>query len=286
MKKCLLLCLALCLLLSACAGNDATTSTTQGGQVQYTVEIRTNAGQIPAGIRYFVYKDASRQTGILSYGNLDASGSLAFMAPQGEGYVLVLENVPEGLTVPESIPLTGAMTQVVLESGVAQGLDATGKTYLLGDYMRDFTVTDTDGNTYTISELLKTKKCVVLNFWYISCNPCKAEFPYMQKAYEAYQEDIALIAMNPAPTDSVSKIAQYKIDMGLTFPMASCSDAWFTAMSPACPTTVVIDRYGRICFKETGSIQGEGLFEALFAHFTAEDYQQQMIRDIYSLVKE
>jgi thiol-disulfide isomerase/thioredoxin len=61
----------------------------------------------------------------------------------------------------------------------------------------DFTVTDPSGNSYTLSELTAQKKAVVLNFWYVECAPCNAEFPFLQEAYEQYADQIALLALNP-----------------------------------------------------------------------------------------
>ncbi len=288
MKKTLALMLVLCMLvpLAACGEEAGSTAPTLGEDTLYTVTIATSAGVIPSGIKYYVYKDASKVTGIVSYGVLDSGGKFAFTAPKSDSYTLVLEDVEEGYAVEPSYHLKEEKTHVVLSSAVVQGLEATDKKYELGDIMRDFTITDSDGKTHTISELLKTKKCVVLNFWNIKCDPCKAEFPHLQKAYEAYQDDIALIAMNPVVTDSNEKIAQFKTQFGLTFPMAACDERWIQAATPANPTTVIIDRYGRICVKETGSIQGEGIFEAVFEHFVSEDYQQILIRDMTEFAME
>ena len=48
-----------------------------------------------------------------------------------------------------------------------------------------------------LAELLKTKKMVLINFWYTSCSWCVTEFPYMQESYDMYSEDVALIALDP-----------------------------------------------------------------------------------------
>ena len=72
-----------------------------------------------------------------------------------------------------------------------------GVTFKRGDVFADMSVTTPDGITYKISELLKEKKAVVINFWYLNCGPCKMEFPYMQEAYEKYKDDIEILAVNP-----------------------------------------------------------------------------------------
>ncbi len=285
MKKILAILLALCLGLSlaACDGGEAATESTAGEDTNYTVTVHNASGAKLTNVEYYVYKDASRKSGILSYGTLSGNGKIAFTAPKSQEYILVLEGVSEGYDVQESYALTQADTSIVLTSSVIQGKDATDREYeyMHGEIMVDFSVTDTDGVTHTVSELLKTKKAVVLNFWNLKCSPCKAEFPNLQKAYEAYQDDIAVIAMDCEAADTEEGIREFKSQNGLSFPMAKCDEAWRFAMaSMGDPTTVIIDRYGMICVKETGAIYEEGVFEAVFAHFAAEDYEQTLIRSM------
>ena len=52
------------------------------------------------------------------------------------------------------------------------------------------------------------------------------------------------------------------------------------------PTTVIIDRYGTICLIEISAILDQGLWNNLFAYFTAEDYTTntfESMRDIPSV---
>ena len=155
-----------------------------------------------------------------------------------------------------------------------------GVTFKRGDVFADMSVTTPDGTTYKISELLKEKKAVVLNFWYINCGPCEMEFPYMQEAYETYKEDIEILAVNPYDgTDET--VADYQKKHELTFPMASIEEEWAQHMDlQAYPTTIVIDRYGIVSFKHTGMITEVEEFNKLFEFFTSEDYEQTVIRNI------
>ena len=50
--------------------------------------------------------------------------------------------------------------------------DLDGITLNLGDMIIDYTFTAVDGTEYNISELLQEKNAVVLNFWYLECDPC------------------------------------------------------------------------------------------------------------------
>ena len=155
-----------------------------------------------------------------------------------------------------------------------------GVTFKRGDVFADMTVTTPDGTTYKISEILKEKKAVVLNFWYINCGPCQMEFPYMQDAYEKYKEDIEILALNPYDgTDET--VAEFQKKYELTFPMAVADEEWAVRMGlQAYPTTVVIDRYGIVSFVHVGMITEVEEFNKLFEFFTADDYEQTVIRKL------
>ena len=203
----------------------------------------------------------------------------------------------EKLTL-KKIILTFAMMVLVMGTFVACGSNAgentekeselqlvpeeelEGKKFKRGDVFADMTVTTPDGKTYKISEILKEKKAVVLNFWYINCGPCQMEFPYMQDAYETYQSDLEILAVNPYDgTDET--VADFQKKYELTFPMAVVEEEWAQYMGlQAYPTTVVIDRYGIVSFVHTGMITEVDEFNKLFAFFTAEDYEQTVIRNI------
>ena len=59
--------------------------------------------------------------------------------------------------------------------GIAQA-EGTG---ILGKPFPDFSVTDCDGNTFTLSEALKGHEAVLINLWATWCPPCRLEFPFL-----------------------------------------------------------------------------------------------------------
>ena len=67
---------------------------------------------------------------------------------------------------------------------------------LLGKPFPDFTVTDIDENTFTLSEALKDHEAVLINFWATWCGPCRNEFPAINKVYEEYKDRVAFIALS------------------------------------------------------------------------------------------
>ncbi|MBQ8740997.1 MAG: TlpA family protein disulfide reductase [Clostridia bacterium] len=165
-------------------------------------------------------------------------------------------------------------------NGLTSDTQLSSSSYKLGDYMGDYTVTDTNGNTHTFSEILKDKKAIVLNFWFINCGPCQMEFPYLQKAYEEYSDDIAVVAINPT-TDKEIDIKKYGTQNELSIPLVKGDEAWIMAFAlQGFPTTVVIDRYGSIAFIHMGAVTQEGIFEKVFDVFTSDTYKQSTYRSI------
>ena len=285
---CALLCLSLCL--SACQKDRPTTpSATQPPKdAIYTITVKTAGGMAFDGLVAYIYED-STEDDLLTYGTLDSNGSYTFTAPQSDKYTVRFANFPaEGYDLQEYYPITGTTTDIVLTSSVITDKEALepGKVYKVGDVMRDFSVPTVDGQTLTLSEILKEKQAVVLNIWYTGCTPCKSEFPLLQDAYEAYSDKIEVITMNPTDIsgDNAEKIAQFRDDYGLTMPMAMCSSQWFSALGVnSYPTTVIIDRYGVICLLESRSVEDPGVFEAAFEHFTADTYQQKLLSSFSDL---
>lgn len=257
----------------------------QGTPSVYTVELCSDSGYPLEGVGVYVYTDATQQE-LVWFARTDAEGKITFRDVTCEGYIAIFDGVSSDYIVEESYPLTGEHTKVVVAAQMQSSVDLSTITRKLGDVMFDFTITSSDGVEYTLSELLKEKDAVVLNFWYLNCAPCRQEFPYLQEAYEEYSDKIEVLAMNPVDgTDE--KIAVFKKELGLTFPMATCEPEWASAMQlTAYPTTVIIDRYGVISLIHAGSITASKVFTDAFAYFTAEDYVQGTVENIEDLETE
>ncbi len=278
--------LAFALLLCACTPSDTESSapaeSSAPERITYTVEVLTEGGMPLAEVRVDVYTDETL-TNRIRASETGENGTVSFEAEQSDSYVAVLSNLPYGYDTKQMFSITET-TRISLKGNMRNGDDLSNATARLGDIVRDCTVTAVDGTEYKFSELLSTKKAIVLNFWFENCGPCKMEFPFFQKAYEAYSDDVVVLAINPLD-GTKNSIAAYASDLGLTFPMAKGASSWAQYMSlKAYPTTVVIDRYGMICMKHGGSVTEEGVFEQIFAHFTADDYKQQTFRNLSDLL--
>lgn len=153
---------------------------------------------------------------------VSSKGQVSFTVKNHNGsYTLVVADVPEGYT-PQKDSYTyradsGAIVLNIVP--VIYPNDHSKAAYEVGSTMGDFSVTDIDGKTYQLSQLLQEKKLVMLNFWYYNCVPCKAEFPYFNSICQRYGDDIEILAMNHI--DNESLIRQLRSNMDLRFPLIS-----------------------------------------------------------------
>lgn len=276
---------------------DETKPGSSEAKAEYTITVKSAGGLALAGVNVYIYTDDSLED-LVNYTTTDAAGVAKITLKKSDKYVAVLSGMPEGYMTEACYPLSGTATEVTLTSAVIDNTDHSGKSYQLGDVMRDFSVVDTDGNTQKLSELLKTKKVVLINFWYTTCSWCVKEFPYMDAVYQQYKDDVEIVALNHSTLsgDSEEGIKNFKNNFytdyvgegaegGLSFPMAKD----YTNMGPAFniqgyPTSVLVDRYGVICMIEAGGIVSDAPFVAMFEHFTAENYEQKLFHSLDELM--
>ena len=294
MKKVLVGATALLLLVSLCIGfvgcgdkdgGDATTPAVSGEQVAHTVNVKTAGGMAMEGVSVSVYTDEAL-TNLQAYGQTDANGAVSLNLPKDGKYYISLSGVPKGYALEKSYSFNGTSASITLSSSLVMGENLGDTTLKLGDVMYDFTVTTPEGTEITLSDMLQEKKMVLLNFWYTSCSWCVTEFPFMEKAYQMYQEDVGIIALDPLG-ESNEAIAAFPASQGLelTFPLTACPTTWANTFGiSGYPTSVVVDRYGVIVLIEAGAIPSLRHFTSLFETLTADDYQQKLYNNVSEVV--
>ncbi len=291
-KKLVSVLLVLVMVLSMAACNQTgdqteTTAPVTGSPITYTVTVKSAGGMPLSAIEVFAY-DAVNQSDMKAFAQTDAEGKATLSLPQGGDYVVKLGSVPNGYDVEDSYTFSGTACNIKLTSALITGSSLAETTLKLGDVMYDFTVTTTDGQTFTLSEVLKEKEVVLLNFFFTTCGPCANEFPYMDQAYQMYQDKAAVIALDPL--EDSSTVAVYKASMGLSFPMAACPASWANTFGiSGYPTSVLVDRYGVICLIEVGGLTSLTPFTSMFEHFTGDDYEQKLcengVADVTTIMK-
>ena len=92
--------------------------------------------------------------------NVPTVGNYTIRTETPLGYALADPDV-----TPTVVALEGYETEVVIApTGILEGKVPAGTIYSLGDVVYDFTATTSDGEKFTLSEVLEEKELVLLNF--------------------------------------------------------------------------------------------------------------------------
>ncbi len=217
------------------------------------------------------------------------AGEATFTLPARADYrVLAAEGTEVGYFFDEGGYALTASTEITLTPSVIMDELPTDLTYRKGSTVREITLTTVDGTPFSLAEALKTKKAVVINFFFTNCGPCKAEMPYFEQAYQAYGDEVAFIAVIPGyPGENESKTEAFRDQFGLSFDVAyTSSDALASAFRvSAYPTTVVIDRYGTVCLLETGTLPSAAPLLAVCERMCAAPYTQELYNSFHDVTE-
>ena len=163
---------------------------------------------------------------------------------------------------------------IIVIAAVACGSDGDAKSVAEvaagGSNIEVGTAPDVTGETFTHGDFSLDKhegKPVLINFWFPSCPPCRAEMPDLQAAYEKYGDDVAFIGVQQLGLDSAANGQAFTRDLGLTYPnmpdVGSTVQFGYEVFS--FPSTIFLDNNHNIARTWTGIIGEEQLGEQLDA---------------------
>lgn len=148
----------------------------------------------------------------------------------------------------------------------------------LGKPFKDFTIRTVDGETFRLSEQLKTHDLVFVNNWATWCGWCEVEFPALQSIADKYSDRVAVIAVTPDPNDTDEDIRAYAEEKGLHLAFARDDEGLFSKYaSEGLPSSFIIDRFGNMAWIHAGSIPSPALFERIITYFFRENYPSTKI---------
>ena len=124
----------------------------------------------------------------------------------------------------------------------------------------DFQVTLFEGDSFRLSDQIG-QRSVVLNFWFPSCPPCRAEMPDFEDSWQQLQgEDVLFLGLFvPQGFDSEQDARDFVEELGLTYAFATDKMAKITRdyRLTYFPTTIFIDKSGRLFRTEISTLDSE-----------------------------
>ncbi len=118
-----------------------------------------------------------------------------------------------------------------------------------------------DGSDFDSADL--SGDIAVLNFWASWCGPCRTETPAFQEVYaEVRDEGVQLLGLNVKDDEQLATafLERYGVEFPSLFdPRSEVALAFRDFPANAVPSTIVLDRQGRVAAVYTAEITGEDL---------------------------
>lgn len=161
----------------------------------------------------------------------------------------------------------------------------SGKNYIAGDGSITEIAPENRGESIHFSGVDQSGESVdstafaglvtVVNFWYAGCAPCRAEAPMLEEAFAQTAADgVVFIGVNVR--DQGETAATFNTQFGVTYPSIIDTNgqaqlAFATNVPPnAVPTTLVLDRQGRVAARVLGQLKDASILTTLINDVAAE----------------
>ena len=183
--------------------------------------------------------------------------------------------------------LVAALTGCAANESLAQQYrDGNEKGYIAGDFRVVEIPEAQRGDPVVFEGVTETGEPVssddyrggvlVVNFWYAACGPCIAEAPLLEQVWQEYQDDeVAFLGVNTY--DQPATAVSFARDNNVTYPsVIDVNDGRvklaFAQVTPiqATPTTLVIDRDGRVAARIIGQLSAASILSTLVGDALSE----------------
>lgn len=129
----------------------------------------------------------------------------------------------------------------------------------------DVSFYDNEGNSVKLSDFYG--KPIVMNLWATWCGYCKQEMPDFQEVFEEYGDQVEFLFINSTDgaRETREKASAYLEEQGYTVPAYYDEDmeAVYAYSINSLPTTILLDREGRVAAYAPGLVEKEALTNAL-----------------------
>ncbi|WP_434969291.1 TlpA family protein disulfide reductase [Microbacterium sp. bgisy207] len=175
-----------------------------------------------------------------------------------------------------AVALTGCTSS---DSLAQQYRDGNEKGYIAGDFQVVEIPAADRGDPVVFEGVTETGETVssddyrggvlVVNFWYAACGPCIVEAPLLEQVWQEYQDQgVAFLGVNTY--DQPATALSFAQDNNVTYPsVIDVNDGQvklaFAQVTPiqATPTTLVLDRDGRVAARVIGQLASASILSTL-----------------------
>ncbi len=164
--------------------------------------------------------------------------------------------------------------------------EGSGKNYIAGDgtiseftepqrgERIEFSGETVEGGTFDSADTLG--EVTVVNFWYAGCAPCRVEAPILEEVSKSLaDEGVVFVGVNVR--DQAGTAASFEEKYGVSYPSildvepGTAQLAFAGDVPPAAvPTTIVLDREGRVAARVLGQLTEASILESIIDRLLAE----------------
>jgi len=123
----------------------------------------------------------------------------------------------------------------------------------------DFTLSDTDGNSVTLSELVKSGPVLIV-FWATWCTNCKDLLDYSNELYKSEKDKgLSVLGISQDAPRKLSEVKSTKDGRGWKFPVLLDPDKKVSLKykAMAVPVTVIVNKDMEIVYQRVGFTSGQ-----------------------------
>jgi thiol-disulfide isomerase/thioredoxin len=171
----------------------------------------------------------------------------------------------------KSIMIRGLMKVGMFQPDIPQPSD--GRNEAAHSAVGAATFRDEQGRSFSLSGL--KGRVVLLNFWATWCPPCRAEMPSLNALYEKLGADTGIVFLAVDADGDIHNSKAFMEKSGWAIPLAVPNGAMPAELfGGSLPTTVILDRQGRVVMHESGATDfGNKKLEAFLLKLIAADAQ-------------
>jgi thiol-disulfide isomerase/thioredoxin len=189
------------------------------------------------------------------------------------------------LGVAASLALTGCSSN---EQLAEQYQNSSDKGYISGDGSIESIAIEERGEPVTYSGMATDGEAreygeylgdvVVINFWYAGCPPCRAEAPDLVTVANEYADQgVRFLGVNTR--DNLAQALMFEEEFSIPYPSIldkeneAAVQRAFAGSVPlnTVPTTLILDRQGRVAHRILGQIGDASMLETMVKETLAED---------------